>query len=166
MVSVTPARRVNPELVGRLMAPMSRSRGAVRAMAAVLPRVDRAVNRLTRGRATLFSAMLPMLVLVTTGRKTGQLRRTPLLYGAADGHFVVVASNFGFDGHAGWSANLLHLPAATAIVRGRRIPVTAELLAGQERQEAMDQMLRLWPAYAYYAEHSGREFRVFRLSPV
>lgn len=165
MIATTPPRRrIPPELVGRLMAPMSRSRAAVRVLAKVLPGTDRLVNRLTGGRATLFSPMLPMLMLVTTGRESGLPRRVPLLYAKIDGGLAVMASNFGFSHHPAWSENLLADPAATVLIRGAETPVRAELLTGAERETAWKSLLRLWPAYRDYARHAGRELRVFKLT--
>jgi deazaflavin-dependent oxidoreductase (nitroreductase family) len=159
-------RRIPPELVGRLMAPMSRNRAAVRVLARVLPATDRLVNRLTAGRATLFSPMLPMLMLVTTGRESGLPRRVPLLYAEIDGGLAVMASNFGFTHHPVWSANLLADPAATVIIRGAETPVRAQLLTGPDREAAWKSLLRLWPVYRDYARHAGRELRVFKLTEV
>jgi hypothetical protein len=80
----------------------------------VLPRLDRGVFRLTQGRTT-FSAWvsgLPIVMLTTTGARTGQPRTLPIL-GLPDGdRLVVIASNFGRPQHPGWYYNLRAHPLA------------------------------------------------------
>lgn len=79
----TPPRRSAPRPAGRLsgarrlLAAAGAQPAFVDAMAAITPPLDRAIHTLTAGRSTLFSALLPTLMLQTTGRKTGQPRRTP-----------------------------------------------------------------------------------------
>ena len=66
----------------------------------VFPPLHRAVNRLTRGRTLLDSAAQPMLMLTTTGAKTGRRRETPLAaVPIEDGRFVLVGSNFAREHH-------------------------------------------------------------------
>ncbi|MFD8529551.1 nitroreductase family deazaflavin-dependent oxidoreductase [Streptosporangium canum] len=132
----------------------------------IVPRLDRAVHRLSRGRAVMSDQMIPTLVLTTVGAKSGELRAAPLACLPEDGGgFLVVGSNFGRAHHPGWSGNLLRTPKATVSFRGREIPVTGRLLSGPERAEAWPRLLRIWPVYDRYSEKSGRELRVFRLSP-
>jgi deazaflavin-dependent oxidoreductase (nitroreductase family) len=148
-----------------MMSAAARNRTANALMSKTLPGLDRLVHRITHGRATLFSAMMPTLMLVTTGRRSGLPRRSPLLYVEdGDGHLVVMASNFGQEHHSAWSANLLARPEASVIVEGRETAVRAELLTGSEREELFGDFLRLWAVYQDYAVRSGRELRMFRLT--
>jgi deazaflavin-dependent oxidoreductase (nitroreductase family) len=109
----------------------------VDAMATITPPLDRAIHAVTGGRMTMFSALLPTLMLQPTGRKSGRQRRSPLLYASEPtGALLVVASNFGRPHHPAWSTNLIAQPHATVTRDGRTIPVTGHLLTGEDRDHA------------------------------
>jgi deazaflavin-dependent oxidoreductase (nitroreductase family) len=132
----------------------------------VVPPTDKALHRLTGGRVLLSRALLPSLVLTTTGRRSGQPRRSPLMCVPEDGgSFLVLGSNFGRDAHPAWTGNLLATPEASVSYGGRDIAVRATLLEGDARQEAWDEALRVWPTFAAYQSRIDRTIRVFRLSP-
>ncbi|WP_113702580.1 nitroreductase family deazaflavin-dependent oxidoreductase [Nonomuraea lactucae] len=132
-----------------------------------VPQVDRVLYRLTRGRMISSDRVVPSLVLFTTGAKSGLERRSPLAcLPEQDGGFIVVGSNFGRETHPAWSANLIKNPEARVSHRGREIPVVATLLTGEARVEAWPRLTANWPLYDRYADKSGRELRVFRLTPV
>lgn len=152
--------------VGRFARRMATSRLFRRIGPAVVPPLDRLVSRLTGGRVLLGSALLPMLVLRTTGRHSGKARTTPLACMPADEGFYVVGSNFGRESHPAWSYNLLANPAAEIEYRGDRIPVRAHLLDDEEKRAVWPRLTDLWPAYDdYVGSAGGRELRVFRLEP-
>jgi deazaflavin-dependent oxidoreductase (nitroreductase family) len=131
-----------------------------------VPRLDRALHRVSGGRLLLGQYLVPSIVLTTTGHRSGLPRQVPLAcMPEPDGSFVVVGSNFGREKHPAWTANLLRDPKAEVGYRGRTIPVTARLLEGAERTEVWPRLLQVWPVYDKYVERSGRELRVFRLSP-
>lgn len=133
---------------------------------AFVPRLDRALHRLTGGRVLLAQCLVPSLLLTTTGHRSGQRRQTPLAcVPEPDGSFVVVGSNFGREWNPAWTINLLHDPAAEISYRGRTIHVKARLLDGAERTEVWRELLRVWPVYETYVARAGREPRVFRLTP-
>ncbi|GGS89901.1 hypothetical protein GCM10010156_55420 [Planobispora rosea] len=132
----------------------------------IVPRLDRAVHRLTGGRRVMSDRMVPTLLLTTTGSRSGEPRSTPLAcLPEEDGSFLVVGSNFGRERHPAWSGNLLKTPQAGVSFRGREIPVIGRLLEGDDRTEVWPRLLRMWPVYDRYTEKSGRELRIFRLSP-
>jgi deazaflavin-dependent oxidoreductase (nitroreductase family) len=132
----------------------------------VVPPLDRLLSRLTGGRVVLSGAMVPSLVLETTGAKSGQRRTTPLACLPEDGgSFLVVGSNFGQEKHPAWTANLKAHPEATVTFRGRTTPVTATLLDAEEKAEVWPRLTAVWPNYDRYTEVSGRDLRVFRLVP-
>jgi deazaflavin-dependent oxidoreductase (nitroreductase family) len=132
----------------------------------VMP-VDRAVQRISRGRTTIIGRHgLPSMLLITTGRRSGLERTQPLLYAADGDSFVVIGSNWGQPHHPAWSANLLANPEAVAVVAGRRIPVVAALATGGERDRLWTLLEQTWPAYrAYERRAAGRHLRIFRLTP-
>ena len=130
-----------------------------------IPRLDRVLHRISRGRLLTSQALVPSIVLTTTGRQSGLPRRVPLAcLPEPGGSYVVVGSNFGRDHHPAWTANLLHDPAAEVGDGGRVIAVTARLLTGEERAEVWPRLLEVWPVYDRYVERSGRDLRVFRLT--
>ena len=135
----------------------------------VVPALDRAVHRLTRGKVLLSAQMLPGVMLTARGAKSGQLRRTPLACmpegaeGDSGQSWLLVGSNFGRTGHPAWTANLLAHPDAEVSWKGTDIPVTALLLAGEEREAAWKALLAFWPLYATYQERVEREIRIFRI---
>ncbi|MEV4502138.1 SDR family NAD(P)-dependent oxidoreductase [Streptomyces klenkii] len=138
----------------------------LRAMSTIAPSVDRAAHRLTGGRVLLMPALLPSLMLTTTGSISGRPRRVPLLcHPEADGSYLVVASNSGKPHHPAWSRNLLTTPQAAVTRFGRTVKVTATLLDGSERTAAWEHMVKFWPPYEGYARSSGRNLRIFRLVP-
>jgi deazaflavin-dependent oxidoreductase (nitroreductase family) len=151
--------------IGRAVQKVAGSRAFAVVGSKVFPPIDRVVNKLTGGRVVLSAAMVPSLVLTTTGRKSGQPRRTPLATLPVDDDFLVVGSNFGKEHHPAWTANLLAEPEATVSYKGRTIPVVARLLDADEKQEVWPKLLRIWPTYDRYVERSGRDLRVFRLHP-
>ena len=149
----------------RVVQKVSSTRGFARVAPHVVPALDRAVHRLTRGRVLLSAQLLPGVVLTSTGARSGLPRRTPLACMPEDGGAVrcLVGSNFGRPGHPAWSHNLLAHPDAEISWKGRDVPVTARLLAGEERAAAWQALLRFWPPYAAYQARVEREIRVFRL---
>lgn len=128
--------------------------------------LDRALGRLTRGRVVALRIDgLPSLLITTTGRKSGEPRTNPLLYAPDGDGYVVIGSNWGQQHHPAWSGNLLADPRATVTLGGRSVPVTAALATGAERDRLFALVLAVWPAYQTYVERSGRDIRIFRLTP-
>src|SRR3954454_865699 len=131
----------------------------------VVPPIDRLVSKLTGGRIVISAGMVPSLVLTVKGRKSGPPRRTPLATLPTDDGSLVVGSNFGKEHHPAWTANLMANPEATATFKGEDIPVVARLLEPDEKAEVWPDLLKIWPAWTSYTERSGRDLRVFRLTP-
>lgn len=153
--------------VGRAVQRMAGSAAFARVGPKIVPPLDRLLHRVSGGRILVSRALLPSLVLTTTGRRSGLPRESPLMcVPETGGSFLVVGSNFGREAHPAWTANLLARPEASASHGGRDVAVTAELLEGEARDEAWEAALRVWPTFASYRERSGRELRVFRLHPV
>ncbi|MGW2637447.1 nitroreductase family deazaflavin-dependent oxidoreductase [Streptomyces sp. NPDC001348] len=148
----------------RLVQKVSSTRGFAKAAPHVIPALDRAVHRLTRGRVLLSAQMLPGVVLTSTGARSGLPRRTPLACMPREDGWLLVGSNFGRTAHPAWTANLLAHPDASISWKGEDIPVEARLLEGEERAEAWRTLLEFWPPYATYQARVTREIRVFRLS--
>ena len=90
------------------------------------------VFRLTRGRA-LGQFELPVLLLTTTGRRSGKQRTIPLLYLEEDGTLLVVASMGGAPSNPGWYHNLVANPTVEVQTRASRRWMRAEPLVGSQR---------------------------------
>ncbi|GAA2449357.1 nitroreductase family deazaflavin-dependent oxidoreductase [Streptomyces mauvecolor] len=149
----------------RLMQKVSSTRTFARIAPHVIPAMDRAVHRLTRGRVILSAQMLPGVILTARGAKSGLPRTTPLacMPEEGSGTWILIGSNFGRDGHPAWTGNLLAHPDAEISWKGRDIAVRARLLRGEERAVAWRAALDFWPPYATYQSRIEREIRLFRL---
>ncbi|MFI7403512.1 nitroreductase family deazaflavin-dependent oxidoreductase [Streptomyces sp. NPDC049541] len=147
----------------RLVQKVSSTRGFAKVAPHVVPRLDRAVHRLTRGKYLLSAQMLPGVILTTTGARSGLPRRTPLACMPEEGGWLVIGSNFGRTDHPAWTHNLLARPDAEISWKGQDIPVRARLLEGEERAAAWKALLAFWPPYATYQARVEREIRVFRV---
>ena len=103
-----------------------------------LHHIDQAVYRASRGRATFTSwtTGLPIVMLTTTGAKSGRTRTLPVLGVPNDGNLVVIASNYGQDRNPAWYHNLRAQPRASIIFEGERREVVARELTG-ERARAL-----------------------------
>src|SRR6187200_1585279 len=94
-------------MIGRTVQRVAGSPGFARVAPRVVPPVDRFLSRITGGRLVLSQALVPSLVLTTTGRRSGQPRAAPLAcLPDDDGSFLVVGSNFGRQHHPAWTFNL------------------------------------------------------------
>lgn len=118
------------------------------------------------GRSALSMAFrTPVLVLETTGRKTGLARRTTVAYERADGGDLLVAGGAGGQKRVpDWVANLRAEPVATATIDRSAVRVRARELAGEEREATWRELRQRWPRIDRYEERAGRPVPVFRLS--
>jgi deazaflavin-dependent oxidoreductase (nitroreductase family) len=136
--------------------------------ARVLYRIDRPIFRLTRGRHTLASLLsgIPVLMITTTGARSGRPRTVPVLgLPTADG-FAVIASNFGQRRHPGWYFNLRANPEGSLAVKGTTSRFRAVEADGDRRREIWDQGLRIYPGWSQYERRaSNRQIAVFVLEP-
>ncbi|CAM5595200.1 hypothetical protein GCM10010329_49150 [Streptomyces spiroverticillatus] len=149
----------------KMMQKVSSTRTFARIAPHVIPAVDRAVHRLSKGRTMMSTRMLPGVILHARGAKTGQPRQTPLacMPEPEKGTWILIGSNFGRPGHPAWTANLLAHPEVSVHWEGQDIPVRARLLAGEERADAWRAVLGFWPPYATYQKRIEREIRLFRI---
>jgi deazaflavin-dependent oxidoreductase (nitroreductase family) len=133
-----------------------------RVFACTVHHADRVVYRATRGRTTLASwaAGLPVVMLTTTGRRTGRAISTPILAVPEGGGLVMVGSNFGQAHDPAWVHNLRADPRAW--VDGRE--VRAEELEGAERERLMVLATQVYPGFPAYVQRAApRRIAVMRL---
>ncbi len=137
--------------------------GTVRAVSAL----HRVLYRATGGRLGkwLPGVDAPMLLLTTTGRRTGQRRTVPLLYLERDGGWLVIASFGGRDYHPAWYRNLVEEPACEVQIDGTRHRATAAVLAPERRAELWPEVVAAYPGYADYQARTDREIPLVLLTP-
>ncbi len=104
-----------------------------------------------------------MLLLTTTGRKSGKTRTLPLTYVADRGDFLIVASNGGSEKPPAWWLNLSARQTAEIQVWGERFPVTWELVGAEERIEVWRKLQAAIPAHRIYRHRTLREIPIVRL---
>jgi deazaflavin-dependent oxidoreductase (nitroreductase family) len=122
--------------------------------------------RLTSGKFAGQVQGLRVLLLTTTGRKTGQVRTTPLGHFEQEGGYVIIASNAGFDAHPAWFHNLKSNPQATIQVGDKRLEVSAEIAGPDKRPQLWARLIELAPGYADYAKKTSREIPLVILRPM
>jgi len=112
----------------------------------------------------------PMLILHSTGAKTGQERLAPMMYQAVDGGYAVFASKAGAPDNPDWYHNLVANPDASIEIAGGsgvdRLAVTAEVLQGDARDAIWEVQKERYPGFAEYEEKTDRVIPVVLLRPV
>jgi deazaflavin-dependent oxidoreductase (nitroreductase family) len=100
------------------------------------------------------------LLLTTKGRRSGEERTTPLIYGRSGDDYLVVASKGGADAPPAWYLNLQASPDVDIQVKGDRFKVRARDATPDEKPEMWKTMTAEWPAYDEYQEKTDREIPV------
>jgi deazaflavin-dependent oxidoreductase (nitroreductase family) len=101
-----------------------------------------------------------VLILTTTGRRSGEPRSTPLIYGKHGEDHVVVASKGGAEEHPAWYLNLSEQPEVTVQVRGDRFKARARTATADEKPGLWRMMAQRWPPYDEYQHKTAREIPV------
>ena len=130
-----------------------------------LSRFNIALHRMTGGMIGGSLAGRPVLLLTTTGRKSGQPRTQPLLYLRDGDAMVLVASKGGHDEHPLWFTNLEHNPEATVEVRRERKQVRARVASDEEREVLWPRMVAMYRGYASYQKNTARKIPLVILEP-
>ena len=133
----------------------------------VFPAIDRWLIPRTGGRLKVALGQ-PILLLHTRGAKSGQPRRTPLLYTPHGEGFVVVASKAGAARHPAWYHNLrAHPDAVTVELGGRHIAVRPRVIDEPERSELWQRVNDNYNGYDTYEQRAGgRVIPVVLLEPI
>ena len=101
-----------------------------------------------------------VLLLTTTGRKSGEPRTTPLIYARDGDDYVIVASKGGAPEHPAWYENLSKDPEVELQVLDEVFPAHARVAKGDERDRLWAKANEVWPHYAEYQEKTDREIPV------
>jgi deazaflavin-dependent oxidoreductase (nitroreductase family) len=101
-----------------------------------------------------------ILLLTTSGRKSGEPRTTPLIYGTSGEDYVVVASKGGADEPPDWYVNLEQDPDVEVQVLDDVFPARARVATPDEKPALWEQMVEHWPHYEAYQDKTDREIPV------
>jgi len=116
--------------------------------------------RLSRGRIGSRLGTQTILLLHTTGRKSGQERVIPIAYFDYDGKYLIVASNWGKDKNAEWYLNLKRQPRAALEVHGKRIEVQSREAMGDEYDSLWRFATEHHPPYLDYQKMTTRHIPI------
>jgi deazaflavin-dependent oxidoreductase (nitroreductase family) len=108
---------------------------------------------------------VPILLLTTTGRKSGQPRTTPLIHARDGDDYLVVASMGGAPQHPQWYLNLVAKTSAQIQARSEHIEVTARTASEDEKARLWTIVTEQWPNYDVYQSRTDRVIPVVVLSP-
>ncbi|MFI5274591.1 MAG: nitroreductase family deazaflavin-dependent oxidoreductase [Ktedonobacterales bacterium] len=109
--------------------------------------------RAERGKPGWAMEGRPLLLLTTTGARSGQRRTTPMMYIADGNRLVVIASNAGAPAHPDWYRNLLAQRDVTVEVGAETYAATAVITEGAERQRIWNRLVEQYP---FFAEHQAK----------
>ncbi|GAA5188810.1 hypothetical protein GCM10023322_40340 [Rugosimonospora acidiphila] len=108
-------------------------------------------------------AGMPLLLLTTTGARTGRPRTTALRYLPDGARYVVVAANAGAHRHPDWFHNLTAHPAVTVEVGAETFAATAVLTTGEQRDALIERIVADSPNFVAYQAATAREIPVVLL---
>jgi deazaflavin-dependent oxidoreductase (nitroreductase family) len=153
----------------RGMRRLAASGPGARVFARVLHHVDRPVHRLTGGRATFGSLVsgLPVVMLTTTGARSGKPRTVPVLGLPTPDGLAVIASNWGQRRPPAWEHNLRADPAASIAIGRTTRRVRAVAAEGERRERVWREGLSVYPGWSEYERRAGdRRITVYVLEEV
>lgn len=119
--------------------------------------------RASRGRLGATWGRAPILLLTTTGRRSGQQRTAPVVYMTDHQRLVVIGSNAGNERAPAWALNLQANPGCAVQVGGTRRQLKARVAEDEERAELWRKMNEQYAGFDDYEERTSRELRVFVL---
>jgi deazaflavin-dependent oxidoreductase (nitroreductase family) len=128
--------------------------------------LHRAVFTASKGRLANRIVGLPVVKLVTTGRKSGRPRATMLAVPLVEGDRLVLVASFGGDHrHPAWYLNLRADPRVRATFAGSTRTMTARVATGQERERLWPRITASFQGYARYQQRTSRTIPVVVLEP-
>ena len=122
--------------------------------------------RANEGQVTGIFAGRPLLLLTTTGRKSGTPRTMPLVYSTDGDHLVIIASKGGAPTNPDWYHNLVANPEVTIELGAETFDARATVVAGAERERLYEQQAATMPAFSEYKQKTTREIPVVVLERV
>jgi deazaflavin-dependent oxidoreductase (nitroreductase family) len=153
-----------PNRLQRLLQRLASTRPVAWILSKILEPLDRVLFRATGGRMTVPSLLagLPVIMVTTTGAKSGKLRTAPLIGIPVGDGLAVIGSNFGLATTPGWVYNLEADPSATVSYREKAVAVAARRAEQREVDEVFRLAAAVYPGYTEYRARAGRRIiRVF-----
>ena len=128
--------------------------------------LHKAVFRASNGKLLARGSGMPVLMLTTTGRKTGRPRETMLTTPLRDGDTIMlVASKGGDDRNPAWFLNLRDNPKVTVLMDGHSTPMTARIAHATEKAELWPRIIADHGNYGAYQAKTDRDIPVVVLEP-
>lgn len=158
-----------PNRVQAVLQSVASSKAGAWVFSKTIRHLDDAVTRLTRGKHSVPEVLagLPVLDLITTGRRSGQPRTTHLVAIPIGQDLALLGTNFGQAKTPAWVFNLEADPSATVRYRDAIVPVRARPATEDERAEVMSRSAGIYGGYEKYQQRiTGREVRIFLLESV
>jgi deazaflavin-dependent oxidoreductase (nitroreductase family) len=118
------------------------------------------------GKVSGIFAGVPLLLLTTTGAKSGKPRVSPLIYTTDGDRLAIIASKGGEPTNPDWYHNLIANPVATVEVGTEKFQVRANVANPTERDRLYAKMVETWPDFAEYEKRTTRKIPVFVLERV
>jgi deazaflavin-dependent oxidoreductase (nitroreductase family) len=122
--------------------------------------------RANDGKVTGVFAGRPLLLLTTTGAKSGQPRVSPLVYTTDGDRIVIIASKGGAPTNPDWYHNVLANPVVTVELPGETFQARATVIEGAERTRLYDAQAALMPGFAEYQQKTTRQIPVIVLERI
>lgn len=110
---------------------------------------------------TLRDTGMPIIVMTTVGRKTGKVRKVPLMKVEHNGEYAIIASKGGAPKNPAWVANLLADPKVMIQDGAEPFDAVVRLVEGAERDEWWERSVAAYPPYAEYQAKTDRQIPVF-----
>jgi deazaflavin-dependent oxidoreductase (nitroreductase family) len=121
------------------------------------------VYRETDGETGYIWNGVPILLLTTKGRKSGEPRTVPLIYRQVGDISVVIASKGGSAQHPAWFLNIADDPEVEVQIKGEVFPARARIAEGEERDKLWAEAAAAWPQYDMYQTRTDRQIPVVAL---
>jgi len=128
-------------------------------------RLNKFFYRLTAGKIGGNMGGATILLLTTTGRKSGEPRTSALIFARDGDDYLVVASMGGAPQHPSWYLNLTANPDAEVQVKGDHVPVRAHTATDDEKPRLWKIVTEQWPNYDVYQSRTDRAIPIVVLSP-
>ncbi len=164
-----PDLKIKPRIWHPLIRKLAATNFGIWLLSGTLNRIDRPLLRLSRNRTSFTSILagLPVIVLTSTGAKSGLPRTTPLVALVDGDKVILIASYFGSAKHPAWYYNLKANPEVSLSHRGQSGQYRARTSSGEEREHYWQMAASLYPGYSLYKQKAGdRQIPVVVLKPV
>jgi deazaflavin-dependent oxidoreductase (nitroreductase family) len=151
----------------KLLVPLSNNRLGYWYLTRVAPRIDATLTPATKAWLSSVPGT-PLLLMTTTGAKSGKQRTSPLIYWSRGDDVILMASNYGRDSHPAWLFNVKAHPDVTLLFRGKQGHYRARVAEGAEHDELWQKSKDYIANYRSYERRSAgkRDIQVVVCTPV